>query len=102
MYDRLVEAAVSFGDAVDVAPKEAKVGLRRARQFALLQPGAGPRLDLGLILKGKAPQGRLEASGSFNAMFTHRVRLSDPSEIDDETAGLAAGGLRRSMLMGSP
>ncbi len=66
------------------------LSLRRAKQFALIHPSAGARLDLGLILKSKPPQGRLEASGSFNAMFTcgfRRVRLSDPSEINEDLLG---------------
>jgi hypothetical protein len=33
--------------------------------------------DVGLNLKGVRPKGRLEASGSFNAMVTHQVRLED-------------------------
>jgi hypothetical protein len=37
-----------------------------------------------LILKGVKPAGRLEASGSFNAMFTHRVRISTKADIDAE------------------
>lgn len=30
------------------------------------------------------PEGRLEASGSFNAMFTHRVRVGGVKEVDAE------------------
>ncbi len=35
-----------------------------------------------MILKGRKPAGRLEASGSFNAMFTHRVRIAAKADID--------------------
>ncbi|MGH6622418.1 MAG: DUF5655 domain-containing protein, partial [Burkholderiaceae bacterium] len=42
------------------------------------------RLDVGLNLKGVEPAGRLEASGSFNAMVTHRVRLAKGASIDAE------------------
>ena len=87
MYDQLVEAVSAFGDDVEIAPKKANVSLRRKKQFALVQPSTASRLDLGLILKGKPPGGRLEASRSFNAMFTHRVRLSDPADIDAEVLG---------------
>jgi hypothetical protein len=87
VYDRVVEAAATFGDDVEVAPKKANVSLRRAKQFALLQPSTNTRLDLGLILKGRLPGGRLEPSGAFNAMFTHRVKLTKASEIDDELLG---------------
>jgi hypothetical protein len=60
---------------VEVSPKKTYVSLRRSKQFALVQPSTADRLDLGLNLKGVAATGRLEPSGSFNAMCTHRVRL---------------------------
>jgi hypothetical protein len=37
---------------------------------------------VGLILPGVAPAGRLEAAGSFNALFTHRVRVVSADDID--------------------
>jgi hypothetical protein len=45
------------------------------------------RLDVGINLKGAEPTARLETSGSFNAMVSHRVRLSKPAEIDKELLG---------------
>jgi hypothetical protein len=50
----------------------------------LIQPSTATRVDVGLILKGVKPAGRLEASGSFNAMFTHRVRVGGFTEVDAE------------------
>jgi len=87
LYDRLVSAAEALGSDVEIAPKKANVSVRRSRQFALLQPSTRTRLDLGLILKGKEPDGRLEASGSFHAMFTHRVRLETLDDINAEVLG---------------
>ncbi|MBB6254308.1 DUF5655 domain-containing protein [Nitrospirillum iridis] len=87
LYDALVAAAARFGADVEVAPKKANVSLRRRKQFALIQPTTRTRVDLGLILKTQAPAGRLEASGSFNAMFTHRVKLSTPADLDAEVLG---------------
>ncbi len=84
LYDRLVAEALRLGPDVELAPKKANVSVRRARQFALIQPTTRTRLDLGLILKGRDPAGRLEASGSFNAMFTHRVKLAAPEDVDGE------------------
>lgn len=86
LYDALAAAAQSLGPDVELAPKKANVSVRRRKQFALLQPGAG-RIDLGLILKDTPPAGRLEAAGSFNAMFTHRVRVASAGEIDAELRG---------------
>ncbi|WP_291844622.1 DUF4287 domain-containing protein [Maricaulis sp.] len=87
IHDRLVKAVEAFGEDVELAPKKAYVSLRRARQFGLVQPSTKTRLDLGLNLKGVEPSGRLEASGAFNAMCTHRVRLDTVDAIDGEVLG---------------
>lgn len=86
IYAAIVAAAESAGD-VEVAPKKAYVSLRRSRQFAIVQPSTKTRVDLGLNLKGVAPAGRLEASGSFNAMVTHRVRLETAGDVDGQVRG---------------
>jgi hypothetical protein len=84
LYDELLGIVKTLGSDVEIAPKKANVSLRRTKQFALLQPSTAKRLDVGLILKGVKPAGRLEASGSFNAMFTHRVRVAEKQDIDAE------------------
>jgi hypothetical protein len=84
LYDKLVGIVQGFGSDVDIAPKKAYVSLRRKKQFALIQPSTKDRLDLGLNLKGSKPAGRLEASGSFNAMVSHRVRLGSLKDINSE------------------
>jgi len=84
VYEALTAAVSGFGDDFELAPKKAYVSLRRAKQFGLIQPSTKTRVDLGLNLKGAAPAGRLEASGSFNAMCTHRVRLDGPAAVDAE------------------
>ncbi len=86
IYDAVLAKIKAFGSDVDLAPKKAYVSVRRSKQFALLQPAAG-RLDVGINLKGVAPAGRLEASGSFNAMFSHRVKVASVAEVDDELVG---------------
>jgi hypothetical protein len=83
IYDALLAKIQAFGADVDLAPKKGYVSVRRKKQFAVLQPAAG-RLDVGIQLKGVEPSGRLEASGSFNAMLTHRVRVTAVSEIDEQ------------------
>jgi len=87
IYDALVEAIKGFGDDVELAPKKAYVSLRRNKQFGCIQPSTATRVDVGINLKGVAPAGRLEASGSFNAMVSHRVRVTDLSEVDKELIG---------------
>ncbi len=87
VYDALVAGISKFGNDVEIAPKKAYVSLRRKKQFAILQPSTGSRLDVGINLKGTAATGRLEPSGSFNAMVSHRVRISGKNEVDKELLG---------------
>jgi hypothetical protein len=84
IYARIMDAVRQFGPDVEVAPKKAYVSLRRKKQFALVQPSTATRLDVGLILKEVPASGRLELSGSFSEMVTHRVRVSSPDEADAE------------------
>ena len=98
LYDSLAEAVGAFGSDVDVSPRKTYVTLRRKTQFAIFKPSTKTRLDVGIKLKGVDPEGRLEASGPFGDMVTHRVRVTDPSEVDKELIGWlrqayeAAGG----------
>lgn len=86
IYEALMAAVRGFGEGLDESPKKAYVSLRRKKQFALFQPSTASRLDVGINLKGVAVAGseRLEASGSWNAMCSHRVRLTDVSQVDAE------------------
>ncbi len=86
VYEAVVAAVRAFGSDVEFAPKKGYVSLRRSKQFGLIQP-ATTRVDVGLILKGVPAAGRLEESGSFNAMFTHRVRVASVAEVDPELIG---------------
>jgi Domain of unknown function (DUF4287)/Domain of unknown function (DUF5655) len=84
LYEALVKVVKSLGSDVEIAAKKNNVSIRRSKQFALLQPSTADRIDVGLILKGVKPTSRLEVSGSFNAMFTHRVRVSSKDNVDVE------------------
>lgn len=87
VYDALVKRIEAFGKDLELAPKKAYVSLRRSKQFGLIQPSTATRVDVGLNLRGVATHGRLEASGSFNAMCTHRVRLESVKDVDGELVG---------------
>ena len=87
VYDALIAAVNKFGGDVEIAPKKAYVSLRRSKQFGLIQPSTKTRVDVGINLKGIAATERLEASGSFNSMVSHRVRLSDPKQVNRELIG---------------
>ena len=84
VYDALAEAIGGFGDDVEFAPKKAYVSIRRSKQFAIIQPSTKTRVDLGINLKGVPPAGRLAASGGFNAMVSHRIKLGKPADIDKQ------------------
>ena len=87
IYDALIDATNKLGKDVEIAPKKAYVSLRRSKQFALIQPSTATRVDLGLNLKGEPTTPRLEASGSFNAMCSHRVRLESKKDVNAELKG---------------
>lgn len=87
IYDALIAAIEKFGGDVEVSPKKTYVSLRRSKQFALIQPSTATRVDVGINLKGTPPGSRLEASGSFNAMVSHRVRVENKSGVDKELIG---------------
>ena len=84
IYDAIINVVSGFGEDVEVSPKKSYVSLRRSKQFALVQPSTRDRVDVGINLKGEPTTVRLEASGSFNAMVTHRVRLSGQEDVDED------------------
>lgn len=87
IYDALIKAVQKFGKDVEIAPKKTYVSLRRSKQFGLIQPSTKDRIDVGINLKGEKPGKRLEASGSFNAMVSHRVRVTKKTDVDAELVG---------------
>lgn len=87
LYDDLLKKIGKLGGDVEAAPKKAYVSLRRKKQFALIQPSTATRLDVGINLKGVEPAGRLEPSGSFNAMVSHRVRVESAKDVNAELLG---------------
>ena len=87
LHDALMTAIAAFGDDIEQVPKKGYLSLRRRRQFAMIQPSGGGRIDVGLILKDVPPGARLESAVGFNALFTHRVRLTGPDGLDSELIG---------------
>jgi len=87
LHDALMSVIGGFGDDIEVAPKKGYLSLRRRKQFAMIQPSAAGRIDVGLILPGTAVGARLESATGFNALFTHRVRVASDSDVDDQLTG---------------
>lgn len=84
IYECLLKIVKELGEDVKVVPKKATVSIVRGKQFVLIKPATKTRIDLGLKLKGKPTSERLENSGPFGAMCTHRVKLTEIDEVDDE------------------
>ena len=84
IYDMLLCVIKSFGEDIVISPKKGSVSLIRKQQFALIKPATKARIDLGLKLKGVEVQGRLEGSGPFGTMCTHRIQLNCLADVDSE------------------
>ena len=81
---KMESAIKKIGSDITITPKKDSVSFIRKRQFTLIKPATKTRIDLGLKLKGKPITDRLENSGPFGAMCTHRVKISEADEIDSE------------------
>jgi Domain of unknown function (DUF4287)/Domain of unknown function (DUF5655) len=82
-FDDLLSMLKSFGP-VRVAPTHTYISLLKGKdKFAIVQVTA-EWFDVGIKLKGVDPTVRFAPSGNWNAMVTHRVRLSDPDQVDRE------------------
>ncbi|MBE0570413.1 MAG: DUF4287 domain-containing protein [Ignavibacteriaceae bacterium] len=84
IYNELISVVKAFGKDVKIEPKKGSVSIIRKRQFALIKPASKTRIDLGLKLKDKPITKRLENSGPFGTMCTHRVQISEVQEINKE------------------
>lgn len=87
IYDSLISVVKKLGDDVTITPKKASVSIIRKKQFVLIKPATKTRIDLGFKLKEKPIGDRLESSGPFGSMCTHRVKLSTTDEVDGELIG---------------
>ena len=84
IYESLLAVVKEFGKDVTITPKKTSVSVIRKKQFALIKPATKTRIDLGLKFKDKPTTDRLENSGPFGTMCTHRVKLSETNQVDSE------------------
>ena len=84
IYKELIVLIKTLGTDVTITPKKGSVSIIRKRQFILIKPATKIRIDLGFKLKDKPTTKRLENSGPFGTMCTHRVQISNVKEIDNE------------------
>lgn len=84
IFEKLLTVIKDMGKDIIISPKKAAVSFRVKRQFTLVQPSTKTRIDLGLKFNDKPVHGRLETSGPFGTMCTHRVQITDVSQLDEE------------------
>lgn len=83
-YARLMTRVEKFGSDVSIDPTDTYLSiLRKGKKFAIVQVTAD-RFDVGIKLKGVKPDSRFKASGKWNAMVTHRVRIESAKDVDVE------------------
>jgi hypothetical protein len=83
-YDSLVAQVRAFGTDVSVGVGGSYMSLlRKGKKFAIVQV-TGDRLDVGIKLRDAATGGRLEPAGTWNSMVTHRIRITDPAQVDGD------------------
>ena len=84
IYEALLKFVKTLGNDITITPKKTSVSIIRKRQFILIKPATKTRIDLGFKLKDKPITERLENSGPFGTMCTHRVKLNNVSEVVTE------------------
>lgn len=86
-YDGLIAKLSKFGSDVTSSAGKSYISLLRGGKKLGILVVTAERLDVGIKLKGAPPTDRFEAAGSWNAMVTHRVRITDAKQIDAEVLG---------------
>ena len=84
IYKELLSIVQGLGEDVIITAKKTSVSIIRKKQFALIKPATKTRIDLGLKLKDIPTTDRLENSGPFGTMCTHRVKITNINQIDNE------------------
>lgn len=84
IYEQLITKISKLGDDIIITPKKDSVSIIRKQQFALIKPTTKTRIDLGLKIKDKPVSGRLENSGPFGSMCSHRVQITLLKDVDAE------------------
>ena len=77
------------GSGRHVAPTDTYISLLKGKAKFAIVAFTADRMDVGIKLKDAAltdatPSDRFEAAGSWNSMVTHRVRVTDASQVDAE------------------
>ena len=84
VHTALLAAVHRFGTDITLTPKKGYVSLRRAKQFAMVQPSTATRLDVGLILKGVPAGGRLQSADEFEHALHSSGARTQVADVDAE------------------
>lgn len=84
LFEKLKEGIESLGPDIEFAPKNAYVSIKRKKQFAMLVPATKTRFEIGVNLKGQAPEGILEAETKANAMCSHKIVINHEEQLSPE------------------
>ena len=86
LYDRLLELVFAVGPDIGVSPGKTIVPIYRHHVIAQIKPATRTRIDLGLALGDTPATNRLLDTGGLakGDRITHRIALTDLSEIDAE------------------
>lgn len=87
IYQKLVAEIKKFGSDITITPKKDSVSFIRKKQFALIKPATKQRVDVGLKFKDKPTTERLQDSGPFGSMCSHRVVVTTETEVNPELLG---------------
>ena len=77
-------AALDETGPVETAPTATYISLLKGRSKFAIVSFTSDRMDVGIKLKDAPTTDRFEASGTWNSMVTHRVRITDPFQVDAE------------------
>jgi hypothetical protein len=83
-FDAMMRQVKKFGGDVGLSPSDSYISILRGNAKIGIFRVTAKRVDIGIKLPGVPPRGRLAASGNWNPMVTHRVQVTDGSQIDDE------------------
>lgn len=84
IYEKLKAEIEQFGDDIEFAPKNSYVSVKRKKQFAMLIPATKTRYEIGINLKGQEPKGILEIDTKTNGMCSHKIHLTEISDVNSE------------------
>jgi hypothetical protein len=84
-FNALAAKIAAFGPDITLSPNRTYINiLRGTKKIGIIQISTADHIDIGIKLKDVAPTGRLEVSGMWNNLVTHRVRIHEPYQMDGD------------------